>query len=156
VQKLGKAPGGLTAETVAAVAQSLEVSPRDVVEMDRRLAGDLSLNAPVGNDGAVIEWGDTLLDGAPDAEAIVAEQDQSTRRKSALHATLDVLTERERRVFEARRLTEEPPTLDELGREMSISSEHVRQIETRAFAKVKRAAGQNMRARGQVADVDVG
>jgi RNA polymerase sigma-32 factor len=119
--------------------------------MDRRLAGDLSLNATVSSDAGTVELGDTLVDGAPDAEAIVAEHEENTRQESALHAALDVLTERERRVFEARRLTEDPPTLEELGREMSISSERVRQIETRAFAKVKRAAWQNLRVRGQVA-----
>jgi RNA polymerase sigma-32 factor len=114
--------------------------------MDRRLAGDLSLNRPVGHDGATVEWEDTLVDEAPDAESIVTEYDESTRQESALHAALDVLTERERRVFEARRLTEDPPTLEQLGSELSISSERVRQIETRAFAKVKRAAWQNLRA----------
>jgi RNA polymerase sigma-32 factor len=150
VQKLANGPAGLTPETVAAVAQSLEVSQRDVVEMDRRLAGDLSLNTPVNSDGGAVEWCDTLVDETPDAEAIVVEHDESTRRESALHAALEVLTERERRVFKARRLTEDPPTLEELGREMSISSERVRQIETRAFAKVKRAALQNLRVRGKV------
>jgi RNA polymerase sigma-32 factor len=146
VQKLANGATQLTPETVAAVAQRLEVSARDVVEMDRRLAGDLSLNRPVGHDGATVEWEDTLVDEAPDAESIVTEYDESTRQESALHAALDVLTERERRVFEARRLTEDPPTLEQLGSELSISSERVRQIETRAFAKVKRAAWQNLRA----------
>jgi len=152
VRKLANESAGLTPETVAAVAQSLEVSQRDVVEMDRRLAGDLSLNAPVNSDAGVVEWTDTLVDETPNAETIVAEYDESTRQESALHAALDVLTERERKVFEARRLTEDPPTLEELGREMSISSERVRQIETRAFVKVKRAAWQNLRVRGPVAD----
>jgi len=113
--------------------------------MDCRLAGDLSMNTPVSNDGGTIEWGDTLVDQAQDSEAIVAEYDESTRQESALNAALHLLTERERRVFEARRLTEDPPTLEQLGHELSISSERVRQIETRAFAKVKRAAWQNLR-----------
>jgi RNA polymerase sigma-32 factor len=113
--------------------------------MDGRLAGDLSLNTPISDDGGTVEWSDTLVDEAPDAEAIVAEHDESTQRESALHAALDVLTERERRVFEARRLTEDPPTLEQLGHEMSISSERVRQIETQAFTKVKRAALQKLR-----------
>jgi RNA polymerase sigma-32 factor len=152
VRKLANGQAGLTPDTVAAVAQSLEVSQRDVVEMDRRLAGDLSLNTPVNSDAGTVEWGDTLIDEAPDAEAIVAEHDESTRRATALHAAMDVLTERERLVFEARRLTEDPQTLEELGREMSISSERVRQMETRAFAKVRRAALQNVRVRGPVAD----
>jgi RNA polymerase sigma-32 factor len=145
VQKLAKGTSGLTPETVAAVAESLEVSPRDVIEMDRRLAGDLSLNTPISDEGGAVEWSDTLVDERPDAEAIVAEHDESTQQESALHAALDVLTERERRVFEARRLTEDPPTLEQLGREMSISSERVRQIETQALAKVKRAAWQKLR-----------
>jgi len=145
VQKLANGTTGLTPEIAAAVAQNLEVTPRDVIEMDCRLAGDLSLNTPVSNDGGTIEWGDTLVDKAPDSEAIVAEYDESTRQESALNAALHLLTERERRVFEARRLTEDPPTLEQLGHELSISSERVRQIETRAFAKVKRAAWQNLR-----------
>ena len=97
---LANESAGLTPETVAAVAQSLEVSQRDVVEMDRRLAGDLSLNAPVNSDAGVVEWADTLVDETPNAETIVAEYDESTRQESALHAALDVLTERERKVFE--------------------------------------------------------
>jgi len=145
VQKLANGTTGLTPEIAAAVAQNLEVTPRDVIEMDCRLAGDLSLNTPVSNDGGTIEWGDTLVDQAQDSEAIVAEYDESTRQESALNAALHLLTERERRVFEARRLTEDPPTLEQLGHELSISSERVRQIETRAFAKVKRAAWQNLR-----------
>jgi len=145
VQKLANGTTGLTPEIAAAVAQNLEVTPRDVIEMDCRLAGDLSMNTPVSNDGGTIEWGDTLVDQAQDSEAIVAEYDESTRQESALNAALHLLTERERRVFEARRLTEDPPTLEQLGHELSISSERVRQIETRAFAKVKRAAWQNLR-----------
>lgn len=86
VQKLANGATQLTPETVAAVAQRLEVSARDVVEMDRRLAGDLSLNRPVGHDGATVEWEDTLVDEAPDAESIVTEYDESTRQESALHA----------------------------------------------------------------------
>ena len=152
VQKFAKGTTALSPETVAAVAESLEVSPRDVVEMDCRLAGDLSLNTPVTNDEGAVEWGDMLVDKAPDAEAIVAEYDESARQENALHAALDVLTERERRVFEARRLTEDPPTLEQLGREMSISSERVRQIETHAFTKVRRAAWQKLRAQGRSAD----
>ena len=126
-------------------AEKLEVTARDVAEMDGRLCGDTSLNTPVHNDGTTMEWEDRLVDPAPDAETIVAEYDETKRQESALRPALGVLTERERRVFMARRLTEDPPTLEELGREMSISGERVRQLETRAFAKVKRAAGQQLR-----------
>jgi len=140
MQKLGGEAARLTPETVATVAQNLEVTPRDVIEMDSRLGGDLSLNTPVSSEAGSMEWADTLVDESPDVETLVVEHDETTRQEGALRAALSVLTAREKRVFEARRLNEEPPTLEQLGREMSISSERVRQIETRAFAKVRRAA----------------
>jgi RNA polymerase sigma-32 factor len=109
------------------------------MEMDRRLCGDLSLNARVGHDEQAAEWEAMLVDETPDAEQIVTAQDEAESRAKALRAALHVLTGRERRVLEARRLAERPLTLDELGRELSVSSERVRQIETQAFAKVRRA-----------------
>lgn len=140
MRRLGSTTGVLTPEVIEVVARELEVSPRDVIEMDCRLGGDLSLNAPVADDGQTTEWEAMLVDDTPDAETIVGDLDESTQRTEALHAALCVLSERERRVFEARRLTEDPPSLEALGREMSISNERVRQIEVRAFEKVKRAA----------------
>jgi RNA polymerase sigma-32 factor len=145
MQKLTGEATKLSPEAAAAIAQKLEVTPHDVIEMDGRLGGDLSLNTPVNSDGAAMEWEDTLVDPTPDAETIVAEYDETTQQQGALRAALAVLTERERRVFVARRLTEDAPTLEELGRTMSISSERVRQLETRAFAKVKRAAWQHLK-----------
>ncbi|WGD50224.1 RNA polymerase sigma factor RpoH [Bradyrhizobium sp. CB1650] len=129
----------LTPETAQVIADKLEVTARDVIEMDGRLCGDLSLNTRVGDGDRSAEWEATLVDESPDAEEIVVEHDETTRRSTALRAALEVLTERERRVFEARRLAEPPVTLEQLGCELSISSERVRQIETSAFAKVKRA-----------------
>jgi RNA polymerase sigma-32 factor len=140
MQKLAPQRTGLTPEIIATVAARLEVAPHDVIEMDSRLAGDLSLNTRVGDDEGTVEWEAMLVDNAPDAESIVAEQDEGSRRARALGVALAVLTERERRVFEARRLNEPPTTLEQLGRELSISSERVRQIEARAFARVRRAA----------------
>jgi RNA polymerase sigma-32 factor len=131
---------------VEALAQNLEVTPRDVIEMDSRLGGDLSLNTLVNSDNGSMEWEDTLVDDSPDAETLVVEHDETTRQGKAFRAALRVLTARERRVFEARRLTENPLTLEQLGREMSISSERVRQLETRAFANVRRAAWQHFNA----------
>ena len=93
-----------------------------------------------------MQWEDTLVDESPNAETLVAEHDETTRRERALRAALSVLTERERRVFEARLLAENPSTLEQLGREMAISGERVRQLETRAFAKVRRAAWQHFSA----------
>ena len=132
MQKLAPQRTGLTPEIVATVAERLEVTPRDVIEMDSRLAGDLSLNTRAGDGEGTVEWETMLVDDAPDAESIVAEHDESSRRQRALFAALEVLTEREKHVFEARRLSEPPTTLEQIGRELSISSERVRQIEARA------------------------
>jgi len=88
--------------------------------------------------------GGHAVDDTSYAEAIVEEHDEKSRRSNALRGALDVLSEPERRVFEARRLSV-PTTLEQLGRELSLSSERVRQIETPAFAKVKRATTKRLR-----------
>lgn len=144
MRKVAGTARALTPETIEAVARELEVSPRDVIEMDCRLTGDLSLNTPISDDGQTTDWEAMLVDESPDAETIVGDHDERTQRAEALRAALGVLSERERRVFEARRLTEEPPSLEALGREMSISNERVRQIEVRAFEKVRRAANEHL------------
>ncbi|PJG55246.1 RNA polymerase sigma factor RpoH [Bradyrhizobium forestalis] len=136
----GGAMAGLTPDVAEAIAAKLDVSARDVIEMDCRLRGDLSLNARVGGEEQGAEWEALLVDEASDAETTLADRDQTERRTGALRAALKTLTGRERRVLEARRLAEHPPTLDQLARELSISSERVRQIELRAFAKVRQAA----------------
>ena len=115
MNKFGGDRAGLTPEVAEAVAHELVVPVREVIEMSSRLTGDLSLNAPVGDDGPT-EWEAMLVDHSPNAEAIVAEQDESAQKAKALRSALDVLTARERRVFEARRLSEDPPSLEELGR----------------------------------------
>jgi len=144
MNKFGGDRAGLTPEIAEAVARELVVPVREVIEMSSRLTGDVSLNAPVSDDGPT-EWEAMLVDHSPNAEAIVAEQDESAQKAKALRSALDVLTARERRVFEARRLSEDPPSLEDLGRELSISGERVRQIETLAFEKVKRAATRRLR-----------
>jgi RNA polymerase sigma-32 factor len=139
IRKLAGETAALTPEMVQVIAEKLEVTVRDVTEMDNRLCGDLSLHTRVGDGDRSAEWEATLVDESPDPEEIVVEHDEATRRTRALRAALNVLTERERRVFEARRLAEQPLTLEQLSCELSISSERVRQIEASAFAKVKRA-----------------
>jgi RNA polymerase sigma-32 factor len=139
MRKFAKEGVSLTPQLAAVIAEELAVRPRDVIEMDRRLGGDLSLNVRASNEWGE-EWQDRLVDQSPSPEALVVEHDEHAQRTEALHAALKVLTERERRVFVARRLTEHPPELEQLGRELSLSSERVRQIETGAFKKVKRAA----------------
>lgn len=128
----------LTPDVAELIAGKLDVSAREVIEMDARLNGDMSLNARVGDEESGTELEALLVDGALDAETVLAAHEQTEKRAKALRVALGGLAARERRVFEARRLTECPVTLDQLARELSISSERVRQIEMRAFAKVKR------------------
>lgn len=138
MRKLTTEGGSLTPQLASVIADKLAVSPRDVIEMDRRLGGDLSLNTPISSDGGG-EWQDLLVDHSPSPEALMAHHDENVRKAEALHDALKMLTEPEKQVFLARRLTEHPPELEQLARQLSISSERVRQIEARAFEKVKRS-----------------
>ncbi len=131
--------GDLKPETVKAIAKKLGVSESDVVSMNRRLGGDASLNAPVRSDQEAGEWQDWLADDTPDQEERLVEAQESSLRRSFLSGALDTLNERERRIFEARRMAEEPITLEELSTEFNVSRERVRQIEVRAFEKVQKA-----------------
>jgi RNA polymerase sigma-32 factor len=106
--------------------------------MNRRLGGDASLNAPIRDDGEPGEWQDWLVDTSPNQEAIMAENEEFDHRRSALNGAMGV-NSRERRIFEARRLAEEPMTLEDLAAEFGVSRERVRQIEVRAFEKVQAA-----------------
>jgi RNA polymerase sigma-32 factor len=132
--------GDMRPDQVELIAQRLGVDERDVIDMNRRLGGDISLNAPVGEDGDAGQWQDWLVDETPSQERIVAENQEFQARHKALSDGLNVLTSgRERRIFEARRLADEPITLDALAAEFGISRERVRQIEVRAFEKVQKA-----------------
>jgi RNA polymerase sigma-32 factor len=132
--------GDLRPDQVALIAKNLDVTDQDVVDMNRRLGGDKSINAPLHEDGESGEWQDHLVDQSPSPEAIVLAQDDREYQHNALTAAIDVLGERERRIFEARHLTDEPSTLDELAAAFKVSRERIRQIEVRAFEKVKKAA----------------
>ena len=110
-----------------------------MVDMNRRLRGDLSLNAPTRQEGDSGEWQDWLVDEISDQETRLAESEESDNRRKALGEALTVLTDRERRIFEARRLADDPITLEDLASEFGISRERVRQIEVRAFEKVQKA-----------------
>ncbi|HWU64512.1 MAG TPA: RNA polymerase sigma factor RpoH [Ensifer sp.] len=132
--------GDLKPEQVTEIATKLGVPEEDVVSMNRRLSGDASLNAPIKSaDGDSGQWQDWLADDHDSQEAVLIEQDELDARKSMLSRALKVLNERERRIFEARRLTEDPVTLEELSAEFDVSRERVRQIEVRAFEKVQEA-----------------
>ncbi len=130
--------GDLRPEHVKTIATKLGVSEQEVIDMNRRLGGDSSLNAPIRQEGEG-EWQDWLVDDSTNQEAVLVEQEESGNRLAALKQALGVLNERERRIFEARRLSDDPVTLEELSSEFGISRERVRQIEVRAFEKVQAA-----------------
>jgi RNA polymerase sigma-32 factor len=132
--------GDLRPDQVALIAESLDVTNQDVVDMNRRLGGDKSINTPLREDSEAGELQDYLVDQSPSPEAIVVEQDETDHRHKALIAAIDVLDDRERRIFEARRLADEPMTLEDLAAKFNVSRERIRQIEARAFEKVRKAA----------------
>jgi RNA polymerase sigma-32 factor len=138
--------GDMRPDQVQLIAKRLGVTEQDVVDMNRRLGGDASLNAPIRDDGESGEWQDWLVDDAPNQERTLAESEESDNRHKALVSALDVLNERERRIFEARRLADDPITLEELAAEFNVSRERVRQIEVRAFEKVQKAVKGRMAA----------
>jgi RNA polymerase sigma-32 factor len=132
--------GDLRPDQVKKIATTLGVPEDDVISMNRRLGGDASLNAPVRADTEGSgEWQDWLVDEAPDQEERLVESEELSQRKAYLEKAMGTLNERERRIFEARRLTEEPATLEDLSEEFGVSRERIRQIEVRAFEKVQAA-----------------
>jgi RNA polymerase sigma-32 factor len=132
--------GDLRPDQVAEIATKLNVSEEEVVSMNRRLAGDASLNAPIkASEGESGQWQDWLVDDSESQEDMLVEQDELETRRAMLNNALGVLNERERRIFEARRLRDDPITLEDLSSEFNISRERVRQIEVRAFEKVQDA-----------------
>jgi RNA polymerase sigma-32 factor len=131
--------GDLAPETVKAIAERLDVTETEVVEMNRRLeGGDRSLNVPLRVDSDT-DWQDWLVDETASQETNLAESDEFDHRMSLLHRAMSVLNERERHILTERRLKDEPTTLEELSGEYGISRERVRQIEVRAFEKLQRA-----------------
>ena len=130
--------GDLRPDQVAIIAERLGVPDDDVISMNRRLGGDTSLNAPVRADSEG-EWQDWLVDEEPDQETRLANSEELQRRRALLAAAMETLNERERRIFEARRLSEDAVTLEDLSGEFNVSRERIRQIEVRAFEKVQRA-----------------
>ena len=129
----------LRPDQVKLLAQRLDVTEQDVVDMNRRLDGDVSLNSPMREEVNSGEWQDRLPDESIGQETVLAESQESDNRRAALGEALTVLNRPERSIFEARRLTDEPMTLEELADEHGVSRERVRQIELRAFQKVQKA-----------------
>jgi RNA polymerase sigma-32 factor len=132
--------GMLTRELAEQISQSLDVPVGDVLEMEQRLYGDLSLNAPLSDLDDAAEWQDIIADDSPSVETLLAANDERDRQRAALSDALAVLNERERHIFVARHLRERPESFEQIGQRLSISAERVRQIEARAYTKVASAA----------------
>ena len=132
--------GDLKPENVKYIAKTLGVEEKDVISMNRRMGGDSSLNSPLRADAdGDGEWQDWLVDDKDSQETILVENQESEMRTGLLGDALSKLNDRERRVIEARKLQDEPATLDDLSKEFNVSRERIRQIEVRAFEKLQKA-----------------
>ena len=131
--------GDLRPDQVEKIATRFGVTEKDVVSMNQRLGGDTSLNAQVRSDAEGQEWQDWLEDDQPSQEEALGESQELAQRQNYLERALGALNDRERRIFQARRLSEDPITLDELSQEFGVSRERIRQLEVRAFEKVQKA-----------------
>ncbi len=147
--------GDLRPDQVKQIATQLGVSEAEVVSMNQRLSGDASLNAPIkAGEGESGEWQDWLVDESENAEQVMVRQDELESRREMLKDALSQLNDREKRVFLARRLEEEPVTLEDLSQEFGISRERVRQIEVRAFEKVQKAVKSAARDQSKVRAIE--
>ena len=131
--------GDMRPNQVKLIVKQLGVTAQDVIDMNRWLGGDASLNALIREDGDTGEWQDRLVDESASQETVLVESDELDDRRKALASALSVLNNRERRIFEGRRLAENPITLAELADEFSLSRERVRQIDVSSFEKVQKA-----------------
>ena len=132
-----RSDGDLKDEHVTEIANRLDVKKDEVISMNRRLSGqELSLNAPVGEDGD--EWQDWLADKSMDQELSFAHNEEMKQRKDLLENSLEILNQREREILNYRRLVDQPVTLEQLSRKYKISRERIRQIENKAFEKIQK------------------
>ena len=132
-----RSEGDLRDEHVSEIAQKLNVKKEEVVSMNRRLSGkESSLNAQIGEDGD--EWQDWLTDKSMDQELKFAQKEEMDQRKDLLKDSIKILNDREKEILYARRLNDDPITLEDLSKKYKISRERVRQIENKAFEKVQK------------------
>ena len=130
--------GDLRDEQVNEISKRLDVQSYEVVNMNRRLMGrEKSLNDPI-KAGETDEWQDWLVDDHLDQELIMSQKQEFDDKKELLHEAMTILNDREKEILEARRLTENPKTLEELSQKYKISRERIRQIETKAFEKLQK------------------
>ena len=141
--------GNLHPDQIKQIATTLHVSEADVVSMNQRLTGDASLNAPMRADEGASEWQDWLVDDTPDQETTLGESEEFTERMGLLTNAMADLNEREKAIFQARRLQDEPATLEELAQTYNVSRERIRQIEVRAFEKVQEAVQKAAKSQAQ-------
>ncbi len=131
--------GNLHPDQIKQIATTLNVTEADVISMNQRLSGDASLNAPMRADEGASEWQDWLADDTPDQETVLGENEEFSERMGFLTNAMQDLNDREKAIFQARRLRDEPATLEELAQVYNVSRERIRQIEVRAFEKVQEA-----------------
>ncbi len=132
-----KSEGDLRKDHVENIAKTLDVSEEEVVSMNRRLSGkEQSLNSPIGEDGD--EWQDWVVDDQMDQELKFAQQEEIEQRKDLLQNSIKILNDREKKILHARRLSDDPSTLEELSKKFNISRERIRQIENKAFEKLQK------------------
>ena len=131
--------GDLKDEHVKEISKRLDVDSNEVINMNRRMMGqEKSLNDPIKS-GEVDEWQDWLVDDSLDQELIVSQKQEYDDKKELLNSAMKILNEREKEIITARRLSEEPKTLEELSKKYKISRERIRQIETKAFEKLQKS-----------------
>jgi RNA polymerase sigma-32 factor len=141
--------GNLHPDQIKQIATTLNVTESDVMSMNQRLTGDASLNAPMRADEGSSEWQDWLVDETPDQETVLGNSEEYDERMGLLTNAMGNLNEREKAIFQARRLREDPATLEELAQQYNVSRERIRQIEVRAFEKVQDAVQEAARARAR-------
>jgi RNA polymerase sigma-32 factor len=141
--------GNLHPDQIKQIATTLSVSEADVVSMNQRLGGDASLNAPMRADEGTSEWQDWLVDDTPDQETTLGNSEEYNERMALLANAMGDLNDREKAIFQARRLKENPATLEELAQEYNVSRERIRQIEVRAFEKVQDKVQQQAKDRAR-------
>jgi hypothetical protein len=148
--------GDMRPDQVKLIAKQLGVTETDVINMNRRLGGDASLNATIREDVDSGEWQDWLMDESPDQETALAASEEFDNRRKALADALGVLDGRDRRIFEGRRLAGDPSTLAELANELGVSRERVRQLaRLREGAEGGQEARRHVRYFGALASVNL-
>jgi len=131
--------GDLKDEQVDEISKRLDVDSKEVINMNRRMMGqEKSLNDPIKS-GETDEWQDWLVDNSLDQELIISQKQEYDDKKELLNDAMKILNEREKEIINARRLSENPKTLEELSKKYKISRERIRQIETKAFEKLQKS-----------------